>query len=83
MGCDGCTACCRCLIFPINSRMDIEFWRERGATVINGLAIIEKRCANLSCPGGCTIYDTRPKVCRLFKKDSMYCYIARKIMGID
>jgi Fe-S-cluster containining protein len=65
--CAGCTLCCRgrqaVVIVPGVDRDDYDI------QTVNGYALLAHRpngdCVYLG-PGGCTIYERRPAVCRMF-----------------
>ena len=78
--CGAC--CCRYLTLPLapESTFDAEAkrWLElHGITIGNGKLIIPLRCSKL-LNGVCTIYETRPKVCRDFAVDGEACQQARR-----
>jgi Fe-S-cluster containining protein len=66
--CNGCTACCRQQIVRLTGgdmqNMAIYDWRQIGEfRVLNNKPNGE--CVHLG-PGGCTIYEQRPLVCRTY-----------------
>lgn len=86
VGCNGCTACCRdnlIALFPDDGD-DLKLYGDAVEWAPNPLnrAVVPfiKHGADGACvflgPGGCTIYDKRPLVCRKF--DCREVYLAYK-----
>ena len=74
MTCRG--ACCEEMQIPDHGdRDDASRWfaLHGNDQTKAGYVIFETRCAALDTRGLCTIYETRPQVCRLFKTGRLDC----------
>ena len=77
MKCDVCAgACCEEFIMPDNgSRDDASRWfaLHGSSKVLAGYLVFECRCTRLSVDGRCSIYDTRPDICRRYMRGGIDC----------
>jgi len=93
--CDGCGACCRTFpVFAAASDAEREpRIRDEGRRLSLWLATpqwqyqlyplpFHETCCFLDGDNRCTIYGTRPKVCRRFEAGSDQCQDARKQSGL-
>lgn len=85
MECNGCTECCKWLVFDVTTRAEfkeglMEFYRTRGLTVIDhGKAgrfgvVVQSYCPSLM-DSGCALHGTelKPKVCQDYRcEDDVY-----------
>jgi Fe-S-cluster containining protein len=85
--CDTCNgACCRWFLLPgpwlAQLPADVETWyRLHGASEIRGVAV-DRPCRALDLVSGrCTIYETRPQMCRLWPEGSAGCLESRAKYG--
>jgi len=69
--CLSCLECCKSLVIPFDynrlSKEDIEFYKIRGIDFITTYKSSYMILNNFPCPyltkNGCSIYNSRPKVC--------------------
>jgi hypothetical protein len=75
--CDKCGACCRTLVVAPITEQDIN--REPLLKVIDFGAV---GCSLLCNDNTCSVYMTRPDVCRRFEPGSFACNLARNAAGL-
>jgi Fe-S-cluster containining protein len=63
--CNGCTLCCKGSLIPLMPQDDPGIYDTVKVMGIESLKISDGACIYLGA-GGCTIYETRPIVCRVF-----------------
>lgn len=89
--CDGCGACCR--TYPVivseddalhEPRIAVQGKQIPGKEVTFTLTPVEGvlDCCFLDAANRCSIYDTRPKICRDFAAGNSQCQEARVKQGI-
>ena len=72
--CIECQKCCKKIsiytVYSASDKVAIEFYRARGFTINITTKGFINLSMDLSCPHlsdtGCTIYETRPEVCRFY-----------------
>lgn len=75
--CDVCKgACCESFIAPVRyADEDAQRWLSYHGEVVSQGIMLDCKCSKLK-HGRCTIYDSRPKVCRDFQPGSPNCIAA-------
>lgn len=79
--CDECKgACCEGIIMPPYDDDDLDRWLSFHGTVLpNGSLHLNCPCKHLSSGGRCSIYETRPALCREYKVDGPACRRTREM----
>jgi Fe-S-cluster containining protein len=87
VNCDGCTECCRSgqgLVLHPEEGDDVDSYQHRVAghrgdgSAVHVLATDDKGWCVYLGPGGCTIYDRRPILCRTFDCRKHYLMLPRE-----
>ena len=83
--CQKCKGqCCRVVKIAVQPMAaDQQRWAEMRGTIKNGRWRINSTCRHLDDEGKCSIYETRPKVCRDFAVGGPECVECRKMAKED
>lgn len=83
--CKGCTKCCEYVTIEVETPKDKEDLEEMRWWLLHGvhvfidkedgwMALVPNKCQKLGSDGMCTIYDTRPIVCRKYSQSECEKY---------
>lgn len=82
--CDDCGgACCRNIMFLVSGvNEDQKRWMLTRGSIIDGVWYVNAKCRHLDKYGLCSIYETRPEVCKRYKVGGADCLATRKARGL-
>jgi len=75
-------ACCRYVSFPVDPDRDVKMWMETRGVVKDGWWTMKCACKYLK-KGRCSIYATRPDVCKNYPPGSEPCLKVAKLWRKD
>ena len=66
-------ACCETLVTPLTGSDKVNAWLAERGEICGRFIRLECRCKRLTREGFCSIYETRPEICREYPVGSPAC----------